>query len=316
MPQLYDTTIRLLSQEPLAGAVPTGEVLRIAEILDGAGLACLEVSGGGVFDAAVRRGVESPWERIRAIDARTTTPLGLALRGRFLVGSKPVSPDIVRRFVACAAENGIDVFRLHDPLNDVSNLREAGEAIVGAGRELHVGLVYSPGRTGETDGLVEQAGKLRELGASRVLVNDPTGALLPHVTQELVERLMEASGLPVGLYVQAAGGTALANALVATRVGADVVATAVYPLALALHRISGESLAEALHGLGRDTGVDVRGSGTPPTSSTSTSATSRSRRSRPGSRCVRPSTTSRPASSRPSTSTSARTRPATGCSTR
>ena len=205
----------------------------------------------------MRRGVESPWERIRAIDARTTTPLGIALRGRFLVGSKPVSTDIVRRFVACAAENGIDVFRLHDPLNDVSNLREAGEAIVGAGRQLHVGLVYSPGRTGEADGLVEQAKRLGEIGAARVLLNDPTGALLPHVTQELVERLAEASGLPVGLYVQAAGGTALANALVATRVGADLVATAVYPLGLALHRIAGESLVEALHGLGRDTGVDV-----------------------------------------------------------
>jgi len=257
VPQLFDTTVRLLSQEPLAGRVPTGEVLRIAEILDGAGFACLEVSGGGVFDASVRRGVESPWERIRAIDARTTTPLGIALRGRFLVGSKPVSPDIVRRFVACAADNGIDIFRLHDPLNDVSNLREAGEAIVGAGGELHVGLVYSPGRTGEVDALVEQAKKLGDLGAARVLLNDPTGGLLPHVTQELVERLGEASGLPVGLYVQAAGGTALANALVATRVGADVVATAVYPLALALHRIAGESLAEALSGLDRETGVDV-----------------------------------------------------------
>ena len=257
MPHLVDTTVRLLSQEPLAGRIATGDVLRIAEILDGAGFACLEVSGGGVFDASVRRGVESPWERIRAIDARTTTPLGIALRGRFLVGSKPVSTDIVRRFVACAAENGIDVFRLHDPLNDVSNLREAGEAIVGAGRQLHVGLVYSPGRTGEADGLVEQAKRLGDLGAARVLLNDPTGALLPHVTQELVERLAEASGLPVGLYVQAAGGTALANALVATRVGADVVATAVYPLGLALHRIAGESLVEALHGLGRDTGVDV-----------------------------------------------------------
>jgi oxaloacetate decarboxylase (Na+ extruding) subunit alpha len=257
VPQLVDTTIRLLSQEPLAGRIPTGEVLRIAEILDQAGFACLEVSGGGVFDASVRRGVESPWERIRAIDARTSTPLGIALRGRFLVGSKPVSPDIVRRFVACAAENGIDVFRLHDPLNDVSNLREAGEAIVGAGRQLHVGLVFSPGRTGESDALVEQAKRLGELGAARVLLNDPTGALLPHVTQELVERLAEASGLPVGLYVQAAAGTALANALVATRVGADLVATAVYPLALALHRIAGESLVEALHGLGRDTGVDV-----------------------------------------------------------
>jgi len=258
VPQLVDTTIRLLSQEPLAGRIPTGEVLRIAGILDGAGFACLEVSGGGVFDASVRRSVESPWERIRAIDARTTTPLGIALRGRFLVGSKPVSTDIVRRFVACAAENGIDVFRLHDPLNDVSNLREAGEAIVGAGRQLHVGLVYSPGRTGESDALVEQAKRLGELGAARVLLNDPTGALLPHITQELVERLAEASGLPVGLYVQAAAGTALANALVATRVGADVVATAVYPLALALHRIAGESLVEALHGLGRDTGVDVQ----------------------------------------------------------
>ncbi|HEY7344234.1 MAG TPA: biotin/lipoyl-containing protein [Gaiella sp.] len=257
MPQLFDTTVRLLSQEPLAGRVPTGEVLRVAEILDGAGFACLEVSGGGVFDASVRRGVESPWERIRAIDARTTTPLGLALRGRFLVGSKPVSQDIVRRFVACAADNGIDVFRLHDPLNDVSNLREAGQAIVGAGKELHVGLVYSPGGPGEVDALVERARRLGELGASRVLLNDPTGGLLPHVTQELVERLGEASGLPVGLYIQAAGGTALANALVATRVGADVVATAVYPLALTLHRIAGESLVEALEGLGRPTGVDV-----------------------------------------------------------
>jgi len=257
VPQLYDTTIRLLSQEPLAGRVPTGEVLRVAEILDGAGFACLEVSGGGVFDASVRRGVESPWERIRAIDARTTTPLGLALRGRFLVGSKPVAPDIVRRFVACAAENGIDVFRLHDPLNDVSNLVEAGEAIVEAGRQLHVGLAYSPGHEGEIDALVAQARKVGDLGASRVLLNDPTGGLLPHVTQELVERLREASGLPVGLYIQAAGGTALANALVATRVGADVVATAVYPLALSLHRIAGESLVEALEGLERPTGVEA-----------------------------------------------------------
>src|SRR5438552_9553710 len=107
MPQLVDTTIRLLAQEPLAGKMPTGEVLRIAESLDRAGFACLEVSGGGVFDAAVRRGVGSPWERIRALESRTTTPLGMALRGRFLVGSRPVGEDVVKRFVSCAAENGI-----------------------------------------------------------------------------------------------------------------------------------------------------------------------------------------------------------------
>jgi oxaloacetate decarboxylase (Na+ extruding) subunit alpha len=257
MPKLVDTTIRLLSQEPLAGKMPTGDVLRIAEILDRAGFAYLEVSGGGVFDSGVRRAVESPWERIRAIDARTTTPLGLALRGRFLVGSKPVSEDIVRRFIACAAENGIDVFRLHDPLNDVSNLREAGEAIVGAGKEFHVGLVYSAGRAGEIDALVERAKQIPELGATRVIVNDPTDALLPHLTEELVERIGGATGLPVGLFVQGAAGTGLLNAVVATRVGADLIATAVYPLALTLHRVSGESLVDALHGLGRETGVDT-----------------------------------------------------------
>jgi oxaloacetate decarboxylase (Na+ extruding) subunit alpha len=255
--KLVDTTIRLLSQEPLAGALPTGEVLRVAEILDEAGFACLEVSGGGVFDATVRRRVESPWERIRAIKARVSTPLGIALRGRFLVGSRPVSGDIVGRFVSCAAENGIEVFRLHDPLNDVSNLREAGAAITSAGGAFHAGLVYSPGRTGETDTLVEQARKLPELGATRVIVNDPTGALVPHRAQELVGRIREASELPVGFYVQGSAGVGLASAIAAVEAGADLVSTAVYPLALALHRVSGESLAESLDGLGHATGLDA-----------------------------------------------------------
>src|SRR5688500_20224604 len=119
MPKLVDTTIRLLGQEPLAGKVPSADLLRLAEMLDGAGFASLEVSGGGVFDSAVRRGVESPWERIRAIKSRTKTPLGMALRGRFLVGSRPVGGSFVRRFVRTAAENGIEIFRLHDRLNDV-----------------------------------------------------------------------------------------------------------------------------------------------------------------------------------------------------
>jgi oxaloacetate decarboxylase alpha subunit len=179
------------------------------------------------------------------------------LRGRFLVGSRPVSGDIVGRFVSCAAENGIEVFRLHDPLNDVSNLREAGAAITNAGGAFHAGLVYSPGRTGETDTLVEQARKLPELGATRVIVNDPTGALVPHRAQELVARIREASELPVGFYVQGAAGVGLASALAAVEAGADLVATAVYPLALALHRVSGESLAESLDGLGHATGLDA-----------------------------------------------------------
>jgi oxaloacetate decarboxylase alpha subunit len=254
MPRLVDTTIRVLSQEPLAGLMPTADLLQLAEVLDGAGFAYLEVSGGGVFDNAVRRGVESPWERIRALKSRTTTPLALALRGRFLVGSRPVGRDFARRFVASAAQSGIEIFRLHDPLNDVENLREAAEAIGDSGAEFEAGLLYGSGRH---EALVDAAKRLPELGAARILLNDPAALLQPHRASELVSELRDVSGLPVGLYAQGAGGNALAAALEAARAGADVLAVAVYPIALTMHRVSAEAAVQALSGLGIATGVDL-----------------------------------------------------------
>src|SRR4051812_36048690 len=254
MPRLVDTTIRVLSQEPLAGLMPTADLLRLAELLDGAGFAYLEVSGGGVFDNAVRRGVESPWERIRALKARTTTPLALAVRGRFLVGSRPVGGDFARRFVASAAASGIDVFRLHDPLNDVDNLREAAEAIVASESEFEAGLLYG---SGHREALVDAAKRLPELGAARLLLNDPAALLQPHRASELVAELRDVSGLPVGLYAQGAGGNALAAAIEAARAGADVIAATVYPVALTMHRVSAEAAVQALGGLGLATGVDI-----------------------------------------------------------
>ena len=247
MPGLADTTVRLLGQEPLAGRLPTAEQLRIAEILDRAGFAYLEVSGGGCFESAVRRGIESPWERIRALKSRVETPLGLALRGRFLVGSRPVDDDFIRRFIASAAANGIDV----------SNLREAADAVAKAGGEFEAGLVYSPGRTGETDPLMEQARELPNLGAARILLHDPTGSLQPHRARELVTGLRETTKLPIGIYCQGSAGNALAAALEAARAGAELIACAVYPIALSLHRVSGEAIAEALIGLGLECDVDV-----------------------------------------------------------
>jgi oxaloacetate decarboxylase (Na+ extruding) subunit alpha len=254
VPRLVDTTIRVLSQDPLAGRMPTAELLRLAELLDGAGFAYLEVSGGGVFDSAVRRGVESPWERLRALKARTKTPLALALRGRFLVGSRPVSDDFARRFVASAAASGVGVFRLHDPLNDVENLREAAAAIVESGSEFEAGLLYGSGRH---EALVEAARRLPELGAARLLLNDPAALLQPHRAGELVSELRDVSGLPVGLYAQGAAGNALSAALEAARAGADVIAVAVYPVALTMHRVSAEAATQALAGLGLATGVDI-----------------------------------------------------------
>ena len=255
MTRIVDTTIRLLSQQPLTGTISTARVLQVAEILDGAGFAALEVSGGGCFDAAVRRGVESPWERIRGLRARCSkTPLQIALRGRFLVGPRPVSDDLIRRFILSAAESGIDIFRLHDPMNDVENLAPAAAAVREAGGRLYAGLAFS-GKMSNLERVVEKARRLAELGADHVLLHDPAGALDPGTCGAVVARLAEASGVPVGLYCQGTGGNALAMAVEASRAGAEPIATAAYPVAASLNRVAAEFLCDALTGLGIDHGV-------------------------------------------------------------
>jgi oxaloacetate decarboxylase alpha subunit len=255
--RIVDTTVRLLSQQPLAGNASTATVLEVAEILDSAGFAGLEVSGGGCFDAAVRRGVESPWDRIRALKARCTrTPLQIAVRGRFLVGSKPVSDDLVRRFILSAAESGIDVFRLHDPLNDVENLVPAAAAVREAGGRLYGGLAFS-GQMGNLERVVEKARRLADLGAERVLLHDSAGALDPGVCGTVLERLADAAGVPAGLYCQGTGGKALAMAVEAARHGADPIAVAAYPVASLLNRVAAEVLGESLSSLEVEHGVDV-----------------------------------------------------------
>jgi oxaloacetate decarboxylase (Na+ extruding) subunit alpha len=254
--RLVDTTVRLLSQQPLAGTISTAAVLDVAEILDTAGFEALEVTGGGCFDAAVKSHSESPWERVRALKARCAqTPLQMALRGRFLVGSRPVSDDLTRRFILCAAESGIEIFRLHDPLNDVENLEAAAAAVREAGGRLYAGLAFS-GQMANLDRVLDKARRLAEMGADHVLLHDPAGALDPGTCGKVVARLAEETGIPAGLYCQ--GESALAMAIEAARDGATPVAVAAYPVANSLNRVPGEVLGEALDGLAIEHGLDLQ----------------------------------------------------------
>ena len=255
MTRLVDTTVRLMSQQPLAGTISTAAVLDVAAILDTAGFEALEVTGGGCFDTAVKSRSESPWERVRALKARCSqTPLQMALRGRFLVGSRPVSDDLTRRFILCAAESGIDIFRLHDPLNDVENLEAAAAAVREAGGRLYAGLAFS-GQMANLDRVLDKARRLAEMGADHVLLHDPAGALDPGTCGRVVARLAEEAKVPVGLYCQ--GESALAMAIEAARDGATPVAVAAYPVANSLNRVPGEVLCEALDGLAIEHGLDL-----------------------------------------------------------
>ena len=194
---------------PVAGAACRAGVRRglyeLAGELDKAGFACLEVSGGGCFDSAVRRGVESPLGAASARSARAARRRSGWRSAAVLVGAAPVSGDLVRRFVATAAGSGIDVFRIHDPLNDLSNLREAADAIRDAGKELSVGLVHSPGPTGETEALLERANQLAGLGGARA--HPRSGQLAPPGQGPRARRArQEASGSPSGCTARARRG--------------------------------------------------------------------------------------------------------------
>ena len=159
--------------------------------------------------------------------ARTKTPLALALRGRFLVGSRPVGGDFVRRFVASAAESGIDVFRLHDPLNDVSNLREAAEAIARRRARVRRRPRLQPGHDRRDERSSSGRDGCRSSAPRRVLAPRPVrlAGAAPGARARRA-RSREASGLPVGLYCQGAGGQRARAALEAARAGADLIACA------------------------------------------------------------------------------------------
>ena len=256
MARLVDTTLRILAQEPIAGRVPASLQFEACELLDSAGFHVLEVTGGGCFHSAIQRGTESPWERIRNLRRRATqTPLGMALRGRFLVGTQPVEQDLIRRFVDSAAESGIAVFRMHDPMNDPEDLAGPVEAVRETGARLHLGLVYDDHPDGEAR-MLQRAPELAALGADRLLLLDPAGAIDPSKTGALITKLRDAAGIPVGLYPQGPGGTSLAVAIEAARAGADPISVATHPLAVSGHRTSSELLCQTIDGLGLESGID------------------------------------------------------------
>ena len=242
------------------------------------------------------------------------TPLGLALRGRFLVGSRPVDGEFVRRFVASAAENGIDVFRLHDPLNDVSNLREAAEAIAAAGARVRGRARLQPrpdrrdaSRSSSRRGSCPSSAPRACCSTTRPASLEPHRGAASSCAAARGERPAGRRLLP---------GVRRQRARCGARGGARrrrSVACAIYPVALTLHRVSGEALAEALAGLGLDTGVDVAGAlggvGDRRRAHRRRAGRRRSRRASPS---VPPSTTCPRGSSPRSTRASARRPPATG----
>jgi pyruvate carboxylase subunit B len=242
---------------PTSG-LPRDELVTLAAELDGAGFAALEVLDGERYRACLEAG-QDPWEELRAIRAAApNTPLRAALRGQSLTGERHVADDAVELFLRQAADCGVDVFRVFDPLDDPRNLRTAIAAARGLGRRVEGALCFAVGPVHDLDRWRDAAGRLAELGVDALAIRDTSGLLTPLTARELVRALRETTRLPVSVHATAAGGLASMAYLAAAEAGADAVDTVLSPLAGATGPPAAESVVAALAGGEHDTGLGLQ----------------------------------------------------------
>ena len=256
--RICDTILRDAHQSLLATRMRTDDMLPIAAKLDQVGYWSVEMWGGATFDSAMRFLNEDPWERIRKLKAvMPNTPFQMLLRGQNVVGYKHYPDDILERFVVKAHENGIDVFRIFDALNDVRNMRKAMEFVKREGAVAEMSLCYTISPVHNVDAFVEMARVMEDMGADTICIKDMAGLLSPYVAHELVSRLKGEVKVPIHLHTHYTSGMAMAAVLKAVEAGVDIVDTAISALAMVTSQPPTETLVRILQESSRDTGLDL-----------------------------------------------------------
>ncbi len=256
--RICDTILRDAHQSLLATRMRTDDMLPIAEKLEQVGYWSVEMWGGATFDSAMRFLNEDPWERIRRLKAvMPTTPFQMLLRGQNVVGYKHYPDDVLERFVVKAHENGIDVFRIFDALNDVRNMEKALEFVKREGALAEMSLCYTISPVHNVDAFVEMAHIMEDMGADTICIKDMAGLLSPYVSHELVGRLKSEIGVPIHLHTHYTSGMAMGAVLKAVEAGVDIVDTAISALSMVTSQPPTESLVRILQESSRDTGLDL-----------------------------------------------------------
>jgi oxaloacetate decarboxylase alpha subunit len=256
--RICDTILRDAHQSLLATRMRTEDMLPVAEKLDRVGYWSVEMWGGATFDSAMRFLNEDPWERIRKLKAKMpNTPFQMLLRGQNVVGYKHYPDDVLERFIVQAHENGIDVFRIFDALNDVRNMQKAMEVVKREGAHAQGALCYTISPVHNVDSFVRMAHVLEDMGSDTVCVKDMAGLLSPYVAYELVGRLKDEIRVPIQLHTHYTSGMAMAAVLKAVEAGVDIVDTAISSLSMVTSQPPTESLVRILQESSRDTGLDL-----------------------------------------------------------
>lgn len=255
---ITETVLRDANQSLIATRLPYSKFEPILETMDKAGFYSAEVWGGATFDVCLRYLNEDPWERLRKIRAAVpNTKLQMLLRGQNVLGYSHYPDDFVKLFVQKSVENGIDIIRIFDALNDTNNLKVAMEATVKAGAIASGTLSYTTSPVHTQKKYVEMVKELKEMGASTICIKDMAGIMGPKEAYDLVSAIKDAAPeLPIDLHTHSTTGLAFMTYLKAVEAGVDIIDTAISPFSGGTSQPATETLAYALRQLGYEVDLD------------------------------------------------------------
>ena len=255
--QFVETVLRDANQSLIATRMPYDKFEPILETMDKAGYYAVECWGGATFDVCLRYLNEDPWERLRKIRAKMpNTKLQMLLRGQNLLGYKHYPDDVVRKFVQHSVKNGIDIIRIFDALNDLTNLKVAVEETLKCGAIASGAISYTTSPVHTLENYVKMVKEMKQMGVQTICIKDMAGIMGPQEAYDLVSAIKDAVDLPVDVHTHCTTGLAFMTYLKAVEAGADIIDTASSPFSGGTAQPSTDTLAYALGQLGYQIDLD------------------------------------------------------------
>ena len=255
---ITETVLRDAHQSLIATRMSLDEMMPMLEPLDKIGFHSLECWGGATFDACLRFLDEDPWDRLRIIRKHCpNTKLQMLFRGQNMLGYRHYADDVVEYFVQKSVANGIDIIRIFDALNDIRNLETAIKACKKEGAHMQAAISYTTGPVFDLEYYAKYAKQLADAGADSICIKDMAGLLTPYGVGDLVKTVKQAAKVPVQVHSHYTSGLASMVMMQAVEAGADVIDTAMSPMALGTSHPATESMVAAFQGTEYDTGLNL-----------------------------------------------------------
>lgn len=242
--KINETVLRDAQQSLIATRLKIDEIVPVLESMDKVGYNAMEVWGGATFDSCLRFLDEDPWQRLREIRRKVkNTKLQMLLRGQNILGYKHYPDDIVEKFIKKSIENGIDIIRVFDALNDVRNLETSIKSIKGENAHCQCAISYTTSKIHTTDYYIQKIKDMESLGADSICIKDMAGILTPYKAYELIKNIKENTKLEINLHTHCTSGVASMTYMKAVEAGVDIIDTAISPFSMGTSQPPTESMA-------------------------------------------------------------------------